>query len=148
LTIASEDKNELSHNALSLLTNLFRLRSFRELEQLTQMNTKTPIYLILCCPNEKVINEMLSNDSKKVHSIYVLASDININYNNIHIFTNEDPLMFRLIANIASRYRLLGDHAIDMGQRKKARAYFESGIDIQQKLVVYLKNQLLKTPVN
>ncbi len=57
-------------------------------------------------------------------------------------------MIFRLTTRISSHYRSFGDGALHKGDKEQARIYFQHGIDMQEKLVIYLKKRRINPNQN
>jgi hypothetical protein len=86
--------------------------------------------------------------SKKKILLYVLGSANNVTNKDSNTFSAEEPMIFRLTTRISSHYRSLGDRIIQMGDKEKARIYFQQGVDMQEKLVIYLKKRRTNPVMN
>ena len=141
LELKSKPEQRLTRDATLLFTNFRRLLDTDALERYLKVRTNNSIYLILSCEDDPTIRLISSFCMKKQIVLYVLQTT-NLNPDkNRNIFCCEEPMMFRLANRIGSHYRSLGEQTLRKKEKDKAQIYFQQGVDIQQKLVDYLKKR-------
>ena len=85
---------------------------------------------------------------KKKISLYVLHTTKQKTNKNSNIFNCEESMIFRITTHIATHYRSIAEQAVRMDNKEKARNYFQQAIDIQEKLVIYLKKRRINPVIN
>jgi hypothetical protein len=148
LQLKSIPEKQLSRDASFLFTNFRRLLTPEALDNFTKIQMDRTVYLILCCEDDLTIRLISSFCLKRKILLFVLQTTNQNIDKNTTIFHCEESTMFRLATRIASQYRSLGDQAFRMDEKEKARNYFQQGIDMQQKLVNYLKQRRINPVMN
>jgi hypothetical protein len=141
LELKSIPEKRLSRDASFLFTNFRRLLNAEALENFLKVRLNNTIYLILSCEDDLTIRLISSFCIKRKILLYILRITNQKADKNVNIFSCEESMMFRLTTCIASQYRSFGDQGIQMNDKEKAKIYFQQGIDIQQRLVDYLKKR-------
>jgi hypothetical protein len=141
LELKCAPEKRLSRDASFLFTNFRRLLTAEALDDFTKRQMDSPIYLILCCEDDLAIRLISSFSLKRKISLYVLQTTNQNTEKTVNIFKCEESMMFRLAMHIANQYRSVGDQIFRKNEKDKARVYFQQGIDIQQRLVNYLKKR-------
>ncbi len=148
LELKSIPEKRLSRDASFLFTNFRRLLNAEALENFLKTRLNNTIYLILSCEDDLTIRVISSFCIRRKISLYILRKTNQKADKNTNIFSCEETMMFRLTTCIASRYRSIGDQSIQISDKEKAKIYFQQGIDIQQRLVDYLKKRRTNHMVN
>jgi hypothetical protein len=148
LEIKSIPEKQLSRDATFVFTNFRRLLNVEAFENFTKIQTNRLIYLVLCSEDDLTIRIISSFCLKRKILLYTLQTTNQNTDKHANIFTCEEPMIFRLTMRIAGHYRSIGDQAIRMGEKEKARNYFQQGIDMQQKLLTYLKKRRVNPIMN
>lgn len=148
LELKSIPEKQLSRDASYLFTNFRRLLSPEMLENFTKIQMNNTTYLILCCEDDSTIRLISSFCLKRKILLYVLQTTKENIDKNANVFTCEESMMFRLATRIANQYRAISDQAVRIKDKEKGEIYFQQSIDMQQKLVNYLKKRRINSPVN
>jgi len=148
LEIKNIPEKRLSRDASFLFTNFRRFLNVETFQHFTKIPKNRTIYFILCCEDEPTIRLISSFCLKRQILLYVLQTTNQNTDKNTNIFSYEEPMILRLTTRIASQYRSIGDQAFDIGEKEKAKNYFQQGIDMQQKLVTYLKKRRMNSVMN
>lgn len=132
-------EKSLSREASLIFPDFQRLTEPKRLKTIDQ-NRENLLkkYLILSSDDEATIKIISKYCQQTKFNLLILQTTSN---RDTITFNCEDALIYRLVTQIAQQYRTYASNALQNNDKFKARIYRQESIDIQQRLVIYMKKR-------